>query len=87
MEISLTPELSAIVEQQIASGAYSTPEEVIAAALVQLNDGIEEVETGVEAENERRWQRFQQTGHTIAHERVREWVDSLGSNHPLSCPK
>jgi len=37
MQISPTPELAVIIEQQIASGAYGSPDEVVvAAALLQF---------------------------------------------------
>lgn len=88
MQISLTPELAAIVERQIASGAYSNPDEVIAAALLQFDDAINlELEAQIDEENERRWQKFKETGDAIAHEKVREWVYSLGTDNPLPCPK
>ena len=30
---------------------------------------------------------YKRTGNGIAHERVREWLDSLGTDQPRSCPK
>ena len=30
---------------------------------------------------------YKQTGNGTAHERVREWLDSLGTDQPRSCPK
>lgn len=30
---------------------------------------------------------YKQAGNGIAHERVREWLDSLGTDQPRSCPK
>lgn len=30
---------------------------------------------------------YKQTGNGISHERVREWLDSLGTDQPRSCPK
>jgi len=77
MQILLSPELAEIVEQQIASGAYSSPEAVIAAALLQFNPDALAVEAEVEAENERRWQRFKQSGHTIDHSVVKNWVTAF----------
>ena len=88
MQISLTPELTAIIERQLASGAYGSPDEVIAAALLQFDELVDPaLETQVEEENDRRWQKFQATGHAISHQRVREWAYSLNTAKPLSCPK
>ncbi|MBV8884198.1 MAG: hypothetical protein JO235_09410 [Chroococcidiopsidaceae cyanobacterium CP_BM_RX_35] len=30
---------------------------------------------------------YKRTGNGVSHERVREWLDSLGSEQPRSCPK
>jgi putative addiction module CopG family antidote len=49
MEITLSPELTAMIERQIASGDYHSPDEVIAAALLQLE--VRDIE--IEAERER----------------------------------
>nr|RNJ67959.1 MAG: hypothetical protein EDM05_17820 [Leptolyngbya sp. IPPAS B-1204] len=88
MQISLSSELATIVEQQIASGAYNSPEEVITAALLQLTDGVDpDQEEQIEAENRRRWQKFKQMGRVIPHQVVAEWVYSLGTDNPLPCPK
>jgi Arc/MetJ-type ribon-helix-helix transcriptional regulator len=82
MEISLPPELTAIIERQMASGDYHSPDEVIAAALLQLDDLDIELETEIDAENDRRWQKFQQTGQSISHATVGDWVNQLGTTNP-----
>lgn len=88
MQISLTPELAAIVERQIASGAYGNPDEVVVEALLQFdkptNPGLE---AQIEEENDRRWQNFQETGHAISHKALREWAYSLNTDNPLPCPQ
>jgi len=30
---------------------------------------------------------YKRTGNGISHERIREWLDSLGTDQPRSCPK
>ncbi len=30
---------------------------------------------------------YKRTGNGISHEQVREWLDSLGTDQPRSCPK
>lgn len=86
MQILLPSKLAKIVEQNIASGAYSSPEAVIAAALVLLNEaGLEEAEA--EADNQRRWQNFQESGRAISHDVVKDWVNSLSTDSPQPCPK
>ncbi|MFM7423870.1 MAG: hypothetical protein ACKO7W_02505 [Elainella sp.] len=85
MQILLSPELARIVEQNIASGAYSSPEAVIAAALLLLNEAESEPEA--EAENQRRWQNFQVSGRIISHDTVKIWVHSLSTDNPLPCSK
>jgi putative addiction module CopG family antidote len=88
MQISLTPELTAIIERQLASGAYGSPDEVVAAALLQFDERIDPaLEAQVEEENDRRWQKFQETGHAVSHEKVREWAYSLNTDNPLPCPQ
>jgi Arc/MetJ-type ribon-helix-helix transcriptional regulator len=82
MEISLPPELTAIIERQMASGDYRSPDEVIAAALLQLDDLDIELETEIDAENDRRWQKFQQTGQSVSHATVGDWVNQLGTTNP-----
>ena len=87
MQISLTPELTAIIERQIASGAYGSPDEVVAAALLQFDEQIDPaLEVQVEEENDSRWQKFQKTGRVVSHAKVREWAYSLNTDHPLPCP-
>lgn len=88
MQISLTPELTAIVERQIASGAYGSPDEVVAAALLQFEELMDPVlEAQIEEEDERRWQKFKETDHAISHAKVREWAYSLNTDNPLPCPQ
>ncbi|KAM3101077.1 type II toxin-antitoxin system ParD family antitoxin [Phormidesmis sp. 146-12] len=88
MQISLTPELTAIIERQLASGAYGSPNEVVAAALLQFDELIDPaLEAQVDEENDRRWQKFQKTGHAVSHQNVREWAYSLSTDNPLSCPQ
>lgn len=88
MQISLTPELTAIIERQLASGAYGSPDEVVAAALLQFDELIDPaLEAQIEEENDRRWQKFQETGHAISHQKAREWAYSLNTDNPLPCPK
>jgi Arc/MetJ-type ribon-helix-helix transcriptional regulator len=82
MEISLPPELTAIIERRIASGDYHSPDEVIAAALLQLDDLDIDLETEIDAENERRWQKFQQTGQAVSHATVGSWVNQLDTANP-----
>ncbi len=38
-------------------------------------------------ECETRLQTYSQTQASVSHERVTEWLNSLGSEHPLPCPK
>lgn len=88
MQISLTPELTAIIERQLASGAYGSPDEVVAAALLQFDELINPaLEAQVEEENDRRWQKFQATGHAVSHEKVKEWAYSLNTDHLLPYPQ
>jgi putative addiction module CopG family antidote len=88
MQISLTPELTAIIERQLASGGYGSPDEVVAAALLQFDERIDPaLEAQVEEENDRRWQKFQETGYAISHYKVREWAYSLNTDNPLPCPQ
>jgi Arc/MetJ-type ribon-helix-helix transcriptional regulator len=77
VQISFLLELIAIIERQIASGDYHSPDEVIAAALLRLEDLNLDLET--DAENERRWQKFQQTGQSVSHATVGDWVNQLGT--------
>lgn len=32
-------------------------------------------------------EKYRRTGNGIAHTRVQEWVDSLGTDHELPCPQ
>lgn len=38
-------------------------------------------------EDMERWQRYRATGHAIPHERVAEWLESIGTDRELPCPK
>lgn len=38
-------------------------------------------------EDEARWQEYQTTGHAIPHAEVARWLESLGTDHELPCPK
>jgi predicted transcriptional regulator len=38
-------------------------------------------------ESESRWQRYQQTQQGIPHDRVVQWLDSVGTENELPCPK
>lgn len=88
MQIFLTPELTAIIERQIASGAYGSPDEVVSAALLQFDELVDPaLEAQIEEENERRWQKFKETDHAISHEKLREWAYSLNTDNPLPCPQ
>jgi Arc/MetJ-type ribon-helix-helix transcriptional regulator len=79
MQIFLLPELIAIIERQIAFGNYHSPDEVIAAALLGLEEPNLDLET--DSENERRWQKFQQTGQSVSHATVGDWVNQLGTEN------
>jgi len=38
-------------------------------------------------EDMERWQRYQLTGHAVLHDPVATWLDSIGTDHELPCPK
>ncbi|MDY6781691.1 MAG: hypothetical protein SW833_03910 [Cyanobacteriota bacterium] len=38
-------------------------------------------------DNERRWEEYQRTGRAIDHDKVVEWLDSIGTKCELPCPK
>lgn len=39
------------------------------------------------AEDMLRWQNYQQSGQTVTHSSVAEWLNSWGSENELPCPK
>lgn len=77
MEISLPVELTAIIERHMAGGGYNSPEEVVIAALQQLDTYDTTLEREIDVENERRWQNFQQTKHSVPHATIGAWVNQL----------
>jgi len=38
-------------------------------------------------EDMERWRRYQSTGHSIAHEHVEVWLENIGTDCELPCPK
>lgn len=38
-------------------------------------------------EDMERWQRYQLTGHAISHDEAMAWLDSVGGDNELPCPK
>ncbi len=80
MDISLPAELTAIIEHHMATGGYHSPEEVVIAALQQLDAYDDALEREIDAENERRWQNFQQTQRSVSHAAIGAWVDQLPMN-------
>ncbi|NEP57082.1 MAG: hypothetical protein F6K31_08665 [Symploca sp. SIO2G7] len=38
-------------------------------------------------EDMQRWENYLRTGHSISQEQVAEWLDNIGTDHELPCPK
>jgi hypothetical protein len=50
-----------------------------------LIEGLTEDE--MRQEDEQRIQRYRQTGYAISHDRVAEWLTSIGTENELPCPQ
>ncbi|MFB6259552.1 MAG: toxin-antitoxin system [Thiohalorhabdaceae bacterium] len=70
----------------VASHLDRAPHWVIKAALAEYLDR-EEVRLREWAEDEARWQRFQESGQAVEQERVMEWLDALAADDRKPCPK
>lgn len=47
----------------------------------------EEAAEREQQEDMERWQRYQLTGHAIPHDQATAWLDSIGSDNELPCPR
>jgi predicted transcriptional regulator len=63
-----------------------TPHWLMRAAIEEYVER-EEVYEREKQEDMERWKRYQSTGHAIPHEQVAEWLESIGSDRELPCPK
>ena len=70
----------------LASRLDRAPHWVIKTALTEYLDR-EEQRLREWAEDEARWQRFQESGQAVDQERVMEWLDALAAGDRKPCPE
>ena len=63
-----------------------TPHWLMRAAIEEYIEREEAYEREKQEDMER-WQRYQSTSHAIPHAQVAEWLESIGSDRELPCPK
>lgn len=80
-DVSLT-EFERLLEAEYTSDEETVYDEFDAALNFQPLTEEEMIHQSLEALEE-----YRRTGNGIAHARVQEWVDSLGTDHKLSCPQ
>jgi predicted transcriptional regulator len=63
-----------------------TPHWLMRAAIQEYLEREEAYEREKQEDMER-WRRYRATGHAIAHEQMTEWLESIGTDRELPCPK
>jgi antitoxin ParD1/3/4 len=92
MPIQLTPDQEQFIQTKIQTGQYQTAEEIVAAALLLLEEydradgSTAEIERVTRQADQARLDHYRQTGEGVEHAKVAAWLTSIGTDHELPCP-
>jgi hypothetical protein len=91
MLIQLTCDQEQFIRIKLQTGQYQTAEEIVAAALLLLEEydlavgPAAEIDRVTRQADQARLDHYRQTGEGVEHTKVTAWLTSIGTDHELLC--